>query len=111
MDGIKDYTCKCTDGYEGKDCNSKYALDNILWCYRGLIEDTLHSFCFLILKIVRRNTALFDIPIIWSHFMKQNGKVISEKSTINTSHHHASASLHTASSEQASTPVDTSHHA
>ena len=25
-DGINDYTCKCIDGYEGKDCNSKYAL-------------------------------------------------------------------------------------
>ena len=79
VDGIKDYTCKCTDGYEGKDCGSKYALDNILWCYRGLIEDTLHSFCFLILKIVRKNTALFDIPILWSHFMTQNGKVICKK--------------------------------
>ena len=82
-DGINDYTCKCIDGYEGKDCDSKYVLDNILWCYRGLIEDTLHS--FLILKIISINTVLFDIPTLWSHFMSQNGKV--KKSTINTSHH------------------------
>ena len=25
-DGINDYTCKCIDGYEGKDCDSKYVL-------------------------------------------------------------------------------------
>ena len=25
-DGINDYACQCIDGYEGKDCNSKYLL-------------------------------------------------------------------------------------
>ena len=25
-DGVNDYTCKCIDGYEGKDCDSKYVL-------------------------------------------------------------------------------------
>ena len=46
VDGINDYTCECIDGYEGKDCGSKYALILYFVVLRRADRRHMHSMCF-----------------------------------------------------------------